>query len=65
MATAGSIHIIAAGTALIYQLMILGWLDLIKLVIYVLAFIAEVWRQYVILHHKPQKLLEFLVMVRL
>ena len=34
MATAGSIHIIAAGTALIYQLMIylfLGWVDLIIL----------------------------------
>ena len=31
MATAGSIHIIAAGIALIYQLMILGWVDLIIL----------------------------------
>ena len=29
MATAGSIPTIAAGTALIYQLRILGWVDLI------------------------------------
>ena len=32
MATAGSIHTIAAGTALIDQLMIVGWVDLIILI---------------------------------
>ena len=31
MATAGSIHTMAAGTALIYQVMMLGWLDFITL----------------------------------
>ena len=31
MATAGLIQIIAVGTALVYQVMILGWVDLIRL----------------------------------